>query len=256
MTPYYTDSHTTLYLGDSREVLPALDLTADAVITDPPYGETSLAWDRWPAGWLEVAAATAPALWCFGSWRVFGPRWHEFTEAGWKFAQDVVWEKHNGSGFASDRFKRVHETVTHWYQGAWADVHHAVPRIAGGEPRRGVLRAGRDPKHHGAQRASVDVRDGTILVRSVLYARSMHGSAVHPTEKPVKGLLEHLVAYSCPLGGLVLDPFAGSGSTLVAARESGRRSIGVEASEEYAELAAKRLSEIDAQPALPFEVTA
>jgi site-specific DNA-methyltransferase (adenine-specific) len=259
MQPYYSDPMTTLYLGDSREVLPALGLTADCVIADPPYGETKLAWDRWPDGWLQTAAAVAPALWCFGSWRVFGPRWAEFTTAGWKFGQDLVWEKHNGSGFAADRFRRVHETITHWYQGAWGDVHHQVPRIssAGARQSHGGNRTRRaSGPHLGKIGAGVYVDDGTRMARSVLYAKSMQRSAIHPTEKPVKGLLEHLVYYSAPVGGLVVDPFAGSGSTLVAARELGRRAVGVEASEEYCEAAAKRLSAIDAQPHLPFEVGA
>lgn len=51
-TPYYADEQVTLYLGDCREVLPALGVTADCIVADPPYGETSLAWDRWPDGWL------------------------------------------------------------------------------------------------------------------------------------------------------------------------------------------------------------
>ena len=41
--PYYADATTTLYLGDMREILPALDHEVDAVVTDPPYGETTLA---------------------------------------------------------------------------------------------------------------------------------------------------------------------------------------------------------------------
>lgn len=69
----------------------------------------------------------------------------------------------------------------------------------------------------------------------------MHSRSIHPTEKPL-GILAPLIAYACPADGLVVDPFAGSGSTLDAARQSGRRAIGIEAREEYCEAAARRLS--------------
>jgi site-specific DNA-methyltransferase (adenine-specific) len=129
---YYSNDAVALYVGDMREVLPALDVTADLVLADPPYGETTLAWDRWPDGWLDVAATVSRSLWCFGSMRMFGERWREFGNVGWKLSQDVVWEKHNGSGFAADRFKRVHEAATHWYRTRWAGVY----------PRRGDRRQG------------------------------------------------------------------------------------------------------------------
>lgn len=240
MKPYYSDDTVTLYLGDCRELLPALGVAADLVVADPPYGETKLVWDRWPAGWLDVVAAVAPALWCFGSWRVFGPRWEEFTRAGWRFAQDLVWEKQNGSGFAADRFKRVHETVTHWYRGKWGDLYRQVPREPNATGPRKNLKNGQ-PQHLGRIGVSLYSSDGTRMMRSVIRARNMHGRAIHPTEKPVP-LLEHLITYACPPGGLVVDPFAGSGSTLDAARRIGRRAIGIEAREDYAEAAAERLS--------------
>jgi site-specific DNA-methyltransferase (adenine-specific) len=73
----------------------------------------------------------------------------------------------------------------------------------------------------------------------------------HPTEKPL-WLFETLVQASCPVGGLVLDPFMGSGTTLHAAKNTGRRAIGVEFNERYCEIAANRLR----QEVLPLEGTA
>jgi site-specific DNA-methyltransferase (adenine-specific) len=65
----------------------------------------------------------------------------------------------------------------------------------------------------------------------------------HPTEKPVQ-LLAHLVTKSCPEGGRVLAPFAGTGATLVAAQQFGRRAVGVESEERYCELAARRMEQV------------
>ena len=85
----------------------------------------------------------------------------------------------------------------------------------------------------------------------------------HPTVKPTS-----LMRYLCtltkpPEGGTILDPFMGSGSTLIAARQTGRRAIGVEISEEYAEIAAKRLertartiAKVSRSPAAPAEASA
>src|SRR5580700_1197521 len=122
--PYWTDGTVTLYLGDCRELLPELG-RADCIVADPPYGETSLAWDRWPEGWLDTAAAATRSLWCFGSLRMYLKHSAEFAD--WKLSQDLIWEKHNGSGAATDRFKRVHEQPTHWYRGPWSGIRHTVP---------------------------------------------------------------------------------------------------------------------------------
>lgn len=238
MKPYFTDGIVTLYLGDMREVLPALDIRADCVVTDPPYAETKLEWDRWPDGWPSVAATVADSMWCFGSMRMFLARREEFT--GWRLSQDVVWQKPNGTGFAADRFKRVHEIATHWYRGNWSDIHHETPRTAytGADKHIRVRAAhGGHTGHIGSYRYD----DETRLVRSVIDAASVR-RGLHPTQKPTM-VLDPLIRYSCPPGGLVVDLFAGSGSTLDAARSTGRRGIGIEANEVYIEAAAKRLSQ-------------
>lgn len=241
--PYWSDDQVSLYLGDCREILPALEVKADLVLADPPYGETSLAWDRWPEGWLEAAAGVTSSLWCFGSLRMYLEHGGEFKSARWKLSQDVIWEKQNGTGFTTDRFKRVHESMTHWYRGRWDDIRHETPLTT--VAWRTAANSGRaQPTHTGAIGSRSWSDDGTRLTRSVLRIPNMwRRGAIHPTQKPVE-LLEPLVTYACRPGGLVVDPFAGSGSTLDAARCSGRRAIGIEADEKYIELAARRLSQM------------
>lgn len=240
MKPYYEDESVTLYLGDMHEVVPALQLSVDAIVTDPPYGDTSLAWDRWPDGWPTTVAECASRMWCFGSLRMFGDNWSQLNER-WTFSHDVVWEKHNGSGFQNDRIRRVHELASFWYRGTWEQAHESVPVTMDATAR--VVRRKERPAHTGHIENSTFVSHdgGPRLLTSVIRARSMHGRAIHPTEKPA-ALLAPLIEYACPEGGVVLDPFAGSSSTLLTARTLGRRAVGIERSEQYCEKAAERLS--------------
>jgi len=238
--PYYQDEHVTLFLGDFRDVLPTINVQVDAVVTDPPYGETSLDWDIWPGGWPSLAAQHARSMWCFGSMRMFLDRRDEFGD--WKLSQDVVWEKHNGSGFHADRFRRVHEFATHWYRGDWASIRHEPPVT--NDARRKTVRRKERPTHTGeiASSTYTSIDGGPRLMTSVIYARSMHGSAINETEKPV-GILEPLIEYAVPPGGTVLDLFAGSASTAIAARNLGRRAVLIEKRESQCEKAATRLAQ-------------
>ncbi len=241
MTPYYSDSHVTLYLGDWRELIPEC-FRADCIIADPPYGETSLRWDTWPDGWPSLAARHSDSMWCFGSMRMFLDRRDEFTD--WKLSQDVVWEKHAGTGFASDRFKRIHEHALHWYRGQWAEIHHETPTEAASGPAKGRAINRGPTAHYGKQGQVGWVDEGRRIIRSVMRHRNMHGRAINETEKPVP-LLEPLISYACPPGGTVLDLFGGSASTLVAVRHlgQGRKGVAYEVREEQCETAARRLSQ-------------
>ena len=132
--PYYSDDHVTIYHGNCLELADVWH-ASDVMVTDPPYGETSLAWDRWPVGWPQMVAelsGTIHQLWCFGSTRMFLDRRDDF--AAWKLAQDIVWSKPRGRGVMNDRFNRSHELVTHWYRGAWGDLPLTPPRVPKGMP--------------------------------------------------------------------------------------------------------------------------
>lgn len=236
--PYFEREGVVLYHGDCRDLLPAIG-AVDAVVTDPPYGDTSLEWDVPVERWLELLASSQ--LWCFGSMRFFMDHAETFRRASWRYAQDIVWEKHNGSGFAADRFKRVHEHALHFYRGRWNELYRDVPRTHDATARQ--VRRKTRPTHTGdiGRGHHVSVDGGPRLARSVIEVRSCHGDAIVPTQKPV-ALLELLVQFSVPPGGVVLDCFAGSCSTLEAARRLGRRAIGIEIDERTCELAAAQLA--------------
>lgn len=246
MTPYYDKDGITLYLGDCRELLPSLRVHADMVLADPPYGETAIEWDRWPPGWiaaLQGSLKPSASLWCFGSLRMFFENLSDFND--WRLVQDVVWEKHNGSGFLVDRFRRVHESALHFVPADcnWASVYKS-PRFTADALKKTVRRKERPAHWTGARGPSEyeSIDGGPRMMRSVIYVRSCHGRAIHPTQKPL-GILDPLIEYSCPPGGAILVPFSGGGSELVAARQTGRRGIGFEINEQYCEAAARRLDQ-------------
>lgn len=238
--PYYADESVTLYLGDCREIVPTVG-PVDCIVADPPYGETSLTWDRWPDDWPTAVSGATASMWCFGSMRMFLDRRDEF--AYWHLSHDVVWSKPAASGVVNDRFRRNHELALHWYRGKWADVYHEGQRVANHGPDKGlVVRSAKVARWEGERGRNMWTDDGTRLMQSVIEVAHMRLRGVHPTEKPV-GILDPLIRYACPEGGTVLDPFAGSGSTAEAARLTGRKAVLVEADERYCELIARRMSQ-------------
>jgi len=241
MKPYYDDGKFTVYKGDCRDILPAIDLV-DVVIVDPPYGETDLDWDEIVDGWTDsLPLKPSGSAWCFGSLRSHIESARAWD--GWKLAQDVIWEKHNGSCFHKDRFRRVHEQIAQFYRGEWKQVYKD-PVFTNDALPKTVRMKGRPRQWHGArgERVYQSSDGGPRLQRSVMEVRSCHGEATHPTQKPI-GILAPLISYSCPPDGVVLDPFMGSGSTLVAAKQIGRRAIGIETLEKYCEIAVRRLAQ-------------
>lgn len=235
-----------ILIGDCRDVLKTIaDGTVDCIVTDPPYGETGLAWDAaavW--GWQQEAIRVlAPhgSMWIFGSFKFLASATLALKE--WTVSQDLIWEKHNGSSLRRDRFRRVHEMAVQFYPTArkWSDVYKQ-PLFTNDAVAKCVRRKSR-PAHWGRIDEGVytSKEGGPRLMRSVMFCRSEHGRAVHPTQKPV-ACVSPLIEYSCPAGGLVLDPFAGSGTTGIAARQLGRRAILIEKDVNYARLAQERVS--------------
>lgn len=236
-----------LILGDCRVVM-AEQGPFDCIIADPPYGDTSLSWDNFELvrGWEKIAAERLKptgSMWVFGSLRFFMLAHRPMRAAGLRVAQEIVWEKHNGSSFHADRFKRVHELVVQVIRAdaKWTDIYNEVQKTNDATAR--TVRRKKRPPHTGHIDAGHYVSEdgGPRIMRSVIYERSCHGHAIHPTQKPVS-LLETLIRTSCPSGGLVGDFFAGSGAVGEAALATGRNYVGCELDLAYVLAAQERLS--------------
>lgn len=235
-----------LAVGDCRELMRGR--VFDMILADPPYGETAISWDKRVKGWLPVAyTALKPtgSIWVFGSLRFFMLTHADFRRAGFRFVQEIIWEKHNGSNTLADRFRRVHELAAQFVRkdAKWADVFNEPQRTPDAVAR--VIRQKTRPGHFGAYNPNTyrSVDGGDRLMRSVIQMRSMHGRAIHPTEKPVE-LLTILIRTSAIRGGVVGDFFAGSGAGGEAAYACARDYFGAELDPAMAVRASARLASL------------
>lgn len=229
-----------LYCADCRVVLPMLDKwSADLVVTDPPYGinyesnyRTGVPMRRMSNddGSLDMTAIFAEIARVLRRWRhiyVFGPF---ALDPPFTAKTELVWSKVRASG-------RGNMTVP------WGSTHERIA-FAVRAADRGEVSAQRG---NGAAR----IRQGSVIECAV----TARGKMRHPTEKPVP-LLRRLIESSSLLGDTVLDPFAGSGSTLVAAVAEGRRAIGIEIDPRFCKIAVDRLKACEQASEALTEATA
>lgn len=237
MTPYYEDASVRLYLGDCREVLPLVlaDQGIDHTITDPPYAARAMknarsadsikqrrdgkVYDfRYAALTddlrMEVAALTAALtrrwsiFWCdlesFHLWRA------DTEKAGLRYIRGGIWTR-----------------------------EHAAPQFSGDRPAQGVEAC--VIAHH--PRAKMRWNGGgrpAAWVGPIVNAQD--ASRIHSSPKPEWLMAQQIADFTDP-GDTILDPFAGSGTTLAVAKRLGRMAVGVELDEVFAEATAKRLAQ-------------
>ena len=243
--PYYEDEYVTLYHGDALAVLPELERgSVDLVLTDPPYSSGGMyrsdrskgtadkyqhshetnrtyaafsgdnrdqrSFEKWSALWMSAALNVVReegALGCFIDWRNIACVVDAVQIGGWVYRGIVPWYK------GGDQRPRKA-----WFR---SNVEYIVWGSAG------ALDAG--PETEGI------CQDGLLFCRMNGFEKE------HQTQKPV-GLF-HAVYEVRPDWATILDPFAGSGSTLRAAKDLGRKAIGIEIEERYCEIAAKRMAQ-------------
>lgn len=227
MTPYYDEGGITIYHGECREILPELD-SVDLVVTDPPYvfGIASTAQEGKAGGWPDLMNAAAwyaiilrelhrltlarqGAAWVFNSWRSFPVLARASYEARWPIESLLVWDKEWIGPGGTRGLRPSYEVAALFVHEGFAIPDRGVPDL---------WRA----KWAGAKQ-------------------------YHPAEKPVPLLSRILRESGCvPTAErvpVVLDPFMGSGSTLVSAKQTGVRAIGIELEERHCETAVRRLAQ-------------
>jgi DNA modification methylase len=139
--------------------------------------------------------------------------------------------------------------MEHVRSGAWVSPS-CTPQFTGDRPGTG-WEACEIAHQHGRKRWNGGGLPAVWIVNRPLNGSAERAEASHPTPKPSQ-LLNTLVRQFTDPGETILDPFMGSGTTLIAAKRLGRKAIGIELNEKYCEIAAKRL----AQGALPLEFSA
>lgn len=210
MKPYFEDESVTIYYGDCRDILPALDDPhVEAVLTDPV----------WPKPLPCLAGATEPdallryvADWTASHARrlivqvsvLTDPRWFVLIPAALPFQRSCLLE------YARPAYRGRHLS---------ADVAYIFGDCPSSRPGRHILPG---------RMMAVDPRD----------TRRRNG---HPTPRKFEHVRWLVNWYAGD--GLILDPFCGSGTTLRAAKDLGRKAIGIEIEESYCEIAAKRMAQ-------------
>jgi site-specific DNA-methyltransferase (adenine-specific) len=218
MTPYYADDAVTIYHGDCRDVLPDIG-SIDLVLTDPPFylpaniTASRRDWQRSNADFGIMSNYFA------GTFAVLAKQLRQ-TGAFYTFCDSTSYAVFLHACYSL--FDRTHCLV--WDKGSgglgngWRHSHEMIL--------------------HGA-RTETEYADG--FRTDVLHVSRVHsGQLLHPSEKPVELMRELMLAHP---DGLILDPFMGSGTTLRAAKDLGRKAIGIEIEERYCEIAAKRMSQ-------------
>jgi len=229
--PYYADDLVTLYCGDSLDILPTLAAgSVHAVVTDPPYiigavssgsmASKSGSWQdmmnsaAWFSSWYREAWRLLKhdgAMWSFCNWRSLPVVMRAAIDAQMPITSTLVWDKQWIGPGGVQGLRPSYEMVT-----LSAKPDFAVP-----------------------DRGTPDVWQHKV---------GSHKPNGHPAEKP-EGLVRRIIAANgfAP-GSVILDPFAGSGTTAAAAKSLDMRCITIEADERYCEQIALRLS----QEALAF----
>jgi site-specific DNA-methyltransferase (adenine-specific) len=253
-TALNSSQFTGLVCGDAIDILSSMTTEQfDLLFADPPYnltktfGQESFSsrssddYEAWLDSWVKLCIPLMKptgSIYICGDWRSSSAI-QRVGSKYFKLQNRITWEREKGRG-AKSNWKNAAEDI--WFFTMSDDFTFNLEAV---KQRRRVVAPYREngkPKDwdESANGNFRDTHPSNIWTDITVPFWSMPENTEHPTQKPEKLLAKIILASTNP-GDLVLDPFAGSGTTAVVAKKLGRNFVAIEADEEYCLLAAKRL---------------
>jgi site-specific DNA-methyltransferase (adenine-specific) len=225
-TPYYQDENVTIFHGDCIEIMPELQ-RADVLISDPPYSKTTHGNVRTSNDLPDAKAATSRVI-------DFDGIDADELRRIFDIANPIRWSVFFCDNVLAAQLMLDPPTCTGFVrQSVWVKPSGA-PQITGDRPAMWweSIMAFHPP---GKKQWNGGGHHGNYFCTSDKYTD-------HPTSKPLQMVRDLADRFSND-GETILDPFMGSGTTLRAAKDLGRKAIGIELDEKYCEIAAKRMAQ-------------
>jgi len=261
----YSHPHGQIFQGDCVRWMRSLDANSvDLIFADPPYNAKKAEWDtfdsqeqyvEWSLRWIQEAARVLKPT---GSMYVCGfsevladlrlPASRFFQGCRW-----LVWHYRNKANLGQD-WGRSHESILHFRKTKLFALNVDDVRVPYGnhtlkypshpQALTSQYGNGKERQEHWTPHPLGAKPKDVIEIPTT--CNGMGEKTPHPTQKPEE-LLRRLVLAASARGGLILDPFSGSGTTLVVAEQLGRRWIGCDLSAEYNAWAIQRMESVKRQ---------
>lgn len=227
------------------------DGSVDLVVADPPYGLgkdygndsdklSGAAYHDWSAKWIDAVLPKLRdngSLYIFCTWQ-HAPELFVLLKQRMTMMNEIIWDRRVPSmGGSTRRYSSVHDNIGFFVKARnyYFDLD-AVRVPYDPETKKARSR----PRFEGKKWLEVGYNPKDVWSISRIHKQDPE-RAEHPTQKPLE-LVERMVLASCPPGGLVLDPFAGSGTTGAACARHGRAFVGFEINPEYCAVARQRIA--------------
>jgi len=257
-----------LLKGDCLEVMKGIPSgSIDAIITDPPYGTTACKWDSvidFDLMWEQLNRIIKPngAIVLFGS-EPFSSALRMSNIKNYKY--DWVWQKHKASNFmlAKKQPMKVTENISIFYKKQPTYNYQLRELTEQGKKRNNREQNGKFNKKETVFGDTTNLKVFSYKGKNKGYPLNVikingvvnnqfKKELVHPTQKPI-ALMEYLIKTYTNEGETVLDFTMGSGSTMVAAKNTNRSGIGIEMDEGYFKTANERVNYTEPQKTIPFD---
>ena len=235
------------------------DKSVDLVVADPPYclgkdyGNASDMMNpdeflEWTKSWVNAVVPKIKdtgSLYLFTTWR-FSPEIFSFVKTQLTMVNEIIWDRKVPSmGGTTRRFSSVHDTIGFFAKSKDYFFDLDAVRIPYDQETK---KARTRSIFVGKKWLEVGYNPKDVWSVSRLH-RLHHERENHPTQKPLE-IIERMVKSSCPEAGIVLDPFAGSGTTIEACLKHNRQCIAFEINADYCSMIRERIERLTMQPRL------